>query len=105
MTRDELAARIERQIADASAFNATAPVADVLGATLDAVRELDDINGRPEPVGYGMITVAEAARRCGMSAQWIYKRREALPFVVKYESGGVRCSERKLSAWLKRRGA
>ncbi len=105
MTRDQLVHELELQMAGSEAFGSTAPVGQVLGAVIERLRELT-----VEPSGNGnstnldrMLTVAAAAVRCGMSSRWIYKHADSLPFVTRFPTGALRCSEAKLDKWLERR--
>ena len=103
MTRDELLSRLEHQAADAEAMQASAPVATVLRTVLDEVRALEETNGAEPDRPDTMLNVKEAGRRLGMSARWVYKNANALPFARRYPSGALRFSERGLERWLSRR--
>lgn len=56
-------------------------------------------NGGPER----LLTVREAASRCGMSADWLYRHKDALPFIHRL-GRTVRVSEAGLVRWMATRG-
>ena len=105
MTPAELVARLERRRDDAAAVGATAPVDRVVAVLIEELRELqfepsENGNGaRPDR----LLRVAAAAVCCGMSSRWIYKHADSLPFVTRFPTGALRCSEAKLTKWLERR--
>jgi excisionase family DNA binding protein len=55
-------------------------------------------NGGPER----LLTVRQAAARCGMSADWLYRHKDALPFVRRL-GRTVRVSEGALIRWMESR--
>jgi excisionase family DNA binding protein len=54
--------------------------------------------GQPER----LLTVKEAADRCSTSADWIYRHKDALPFIRRL-GRTVRVSEAALARWMARR--
>jgi excisionase family DNA binding protein len=50
-----------------------------------------------------LLTVHDAAARCGMSADWIYRHKGALPFIRRL-GRTVRVSEPALVRWMASRG-
>jgi hypothetical protein len=51
-----------------------------------------------------LLTIDEAAARLAVSKDWL-RRRPELPFVVKLSDGAVRCSSRRLAAYVARQSA
>jgi predicted DNA-binding transcriptional regulator AlpA len=49
-----------------------------------------------------LVTVPEAAQRCGLKTRYIYAHADQLPF-VKRVGRRVRCSELRLARWMERR--
>ena len=105
MILHELVLEMEAAKAAAEVKRSTAPEAAVTEFWLEKVRKLT-----VEQSGNGnstnpdrMLTVAAAAVRCGMSSRWIYKQADRLPFVTRFPTGALRCSEAKLVKWLERR--
>lgn len=49
-----------------------------------------------------LLSVREAAARCGMSADWLYRHKDALPFVRRL-GRTVRVSEGALIRWMESR--
>ncbi len=64
-------------------------------------------NGTDAPAGTGeperLLTVHQAASRCGMSADWLYRHKHALPFIRRL-GRTVRVSEAGLVRWMASRG-
>jgi excisionase family DNA binding protein len=59
--------------------------------------------GHPEaPDGDRLLTVEEAARKLGVSKDWIYRRARTLPFVVRL-GARLRCSEQGIERWCRQR--
>jgi excisionase family DNA binding protein len=103
MTHDEFIDRLERQIAAEKAYESSAPVASVLSAVLDDVRQLQlesSGNGdRPDR----MLRAEEVARRLSVSVRTVYKNRKGWPFAKELPGRSVRFSEQGLEKWLARR--
>lgn len=60
-------------------------------------------NGQPEALdGDRLLTVEEAARKLGVSEDWIYRRARTLPFVVRL-GARLRCSEQGIERWCRQR--
>jgi excisionase family DNA binding protein len=60
--------------------------------------------GPPSPAaGDRALTAQEAARRLGLSTDWIYRNKDRLPFTIAAGRRSVRFSERGLERWLTRR--
>lgn len=50
-----------------------------------------------------LLTVREAAARCGMSVDWLYRHKDALPFIRRL-GRTLRVSEAALVRWMESRG-
>lgn len=87
MTVTELIAQLERRAADAEAFKATAPVAEVLRTVVAELKPLANGEAPSPPAGpeHGL-TALQVAERLGVSARWVYAHVDKL--------GGKRLSRR-----------
>jgi len=56
----------------------------------------------PTPAGERLLTVDEAAARCGMSRDWLYRHARTLPFARRV-GRSLRFSETALERWLSTR--
>jgi predicted DNA-binding transcriptional regulator AlpA len=59
-------------------------------------------DGTPDPAEDRNLTVQEAAARLGMSAGWVYRNKDKLPFRVQI-GARVLFSAAGLESWIKRR--
>ena len=99
MTLAELSKQLERQIADAEAMHATAPVATVLGTVLTSLQTLDGIPTTTPPPER-LMSLEEAGQVLGVTPRWLRENRPAC--VVELSPKKLKVSERKLTAWLRR---
>lgn len=100
MTRDEWAARLAADAADAERVGAVAPLALTYRRIL---AELEAVDGWPtaRPAPDVMLTLEEAAARLNVPKRWLVEHGRDLPFVKRYTSGGtVRVSAAGLARWL-----
>ncbi len=68
-----------------------------------AIRPLAGGNGRGEPQGEDrLLTVEEAAKKLGLSTDWLYRRARKLPFTVRL-GRRLRFSERGLDRYIRQR--
>ena len=104
MTFDEMLQKYRRLMSEAQRHGLSAPHVElVYAAVLKDLEQLDVPATTVVPDnGPKTITVKEAAARIGMSAEWIYKNKRNLSWVIKLDSGGVRCDAAKLERWWER---
>jgi excisionase family DNA binding protein len=60
---------------------------------------------QPSQAPGNLLTVAEAADRLRVPADWIYRRSRRLPFIVRLGARGLRISPAKLEAYIRQLGA
>lgn len=105
LTLPALVADLERRRADAKRIKARAPVADVLGDVLTALRALPaapkaPVVPVPEDAIRTLLTTHEAAERLAVTVRWLYRHADSLPFTRRLSRGALRFDASGLRRWV-----
>jgi hypothetical protein len=104
VTLADVLGQFERRAADAEREGATAPIANIYRVVLEELRSLPVTEGAAPPpvVPDRLMNVTDAAKRMGVTPQWLYRHATQLPFTRRLSAKVLRFSEAGLARYLER---